>query len=90
MKIHKSAIVHPDVVLGEEVEIGPFSIIGANVTIGEGTIIKNHVTITGNTSIGKTILSILMPFWAQNRKTLNIEGSVHFLKWVIIMLFGKA
>src|SRR4030065_672431 len=53
MKIHKSAIVHPDAVLGEEVEIGPFSIIGANVTIEEGTIIKNHVTITGNTSIGK-------------------------------------
>ena len=41
MKIHKSAIVHPDAVLGEEVEIGPFSIIGANVTIGEGTSIKN-------------------------------------------------
>ena len=40
MKIHKSAIVHPDAILGEEVEIGPFSIIGANATIGEGTIIK--------------------------------------------------
>lgn len=53
MSIHKSAIVHPDAVLGNDVEIGPFSIIGANVTIGDGTIIKNHVTITGNTTIGK-------------------------------------
>lgn len=53
MKIHRSAIVHPDAVLGKEVEIGPFSIIGEAVTLGDGTIIKNHVTITGNTILGK-------------------------------------
>lgn len=53
MKIHRSAIVHPDAVLGDDVEIGPFSVIGSNVTIGEGTIVKNNVTITGNTTIGK-------------------------------------
>lgn len=53
MKIHRSAIVHPDAVLGKEVEIGPFSIIGEAVTLGDGTIIKNNVTVTGNTIIGK-------------------------------------
>lgn len=53
MKIHKSAIVHPNASLGTDVEIGPFSIIGEKVTIGDGTIIKNHVTITGNTILGK-------------------------------------
>lgn len=54
MKIHKSAIVHPNAFLGKDVEVGPFSIIGANVTIGDGTIIKNHVTVTGNTLLGKS------------------------------------
>ena len=53
MKIHKTAIIHPDAVLGKDVEIGPFSVIGADVMIGEGTVIKNHVTVTGNTTIGK-------------------------------------
>lgn len=53
MKIHRSAIVHPNAVLGKEVEIGPFSIIGADVTIGDGTVIKNHVTVMGNTTVGK-------------------------------------
>ncbi|MFN3531017.1 MAG: acyl-ACP--UDP-N-acetylglucosamine O-acyltransferase [Candidatus Brocadia sp.] len=53
MKIHKSAIVHPNAVLGKEVEIGPFSVIGADVTIGDGTVIKNHVTVIGNTTIGR-------------------------------------
>lgn len=53
MKIHKSAIVHPDACLGNGVEIGPFSIVDKNVSIGDGTIIKNHVTVTGHTTIGK-------------------------------------
>ncbi|MCF6157797.1 MAG: acyl-ACP--UDP-N-acetylglucosamine O-acyltransferase [wastewater metagenome] len=53
MKIHKTAIVHPDAVLGDNVEVGPFSILGENVTVGDGTIIRNHVTITGNTTLGK-------------------------------------
>ncbi|GAN32939.1 MAG: acyl-ACP--UDP-N-acetylglucosamine O-acyltransferase [Candidatus Brocadia sp. AMX2] len=53
MKIHKSAIVHPNAVLGKEVEVGPFSIIGADVTVGDGTVIKNHVTVVGNTILGR-------------------------------------
>lgn len=53
MKIHKSAIVHPNAVLGKEVEVGPFSIIGADVTVGDGTVIKNHVTVVGNTTLGR-------------------------------------
>lgn len=53
MKIHRLAIVHPDAVLGKEVEVGPYSIIGKDVTLGDGTVIKNNVTVTGNTIIGK-------------------------------------
>lgn len=53
MKIHRLAIVHPDAVLGKEIEVGPYSIIGKDVTLGDGTVIKNNVTVTGNTIIGK-------------------------------------
>lgn len=57
-KIHKSAIIHSNVELGEHVEIGAYSVIGGaaeiknqpqtplgTVYIGEGTIIREHVTI---------------------------------------------
>lgn len=53
MKIHRLAIVHPDAVLGKEVDVGPYSIIDKDVTLGDGTVIKNNVTITGNTVLGK-------------------------------------
>lgn len=48
LKIHRSAIVHPDAVLSKEVEIGPYSIIGKDVTLGEGTVIRNNVTVAGD------------------------------------------
>jgi UDP-N-acetylglucosamine acyltransferase len=53
MKIHETAIVHPNAGLGENVEIGPYSIVGENVTIGSGTIIGPHVHLEGWTSIGR-------------------------------------
>lgn len=59
MEIHKTAIVHPDAILGKDVEIGPYSVIDANVTLGNGTVIKNNVTVTGNTTIGKN--NIIFP-----------------------------
>ena len=80
MKIHKSAIVHPDAILGEEVEIGPFSIIGANVTIEEGTIIKNHVTITGNTSIGKNNIIHPNAVLGAEPQDLKYRGECTFLE----------
>ncbi|MCR4319232.1 MAG: acyl-ACP--UDP-N-acetylglucosamine O-acyltransferase [Candidatus Brocadiaceae bacterium] len=80
MKIHKSAIVHPDAILGEEVEIGPFSIIGANATIGEGTIIKNHVTITGNTSIGKNNIIHPNAVLGAEPQDLKYRGECTFLE----------
>ena len=80
MKIHKSAIVHPAAVLGEEVEIGPFSIIGANVTIGEGTSIKNHVTITGNTSIGKNNIIHPNAVLGAEPQDLKYRGECTFLE----------
>jgi UDP-N-acetylglucosamine acyltransferase len=53
MTIHATAIIHPEVILGKDVEVGPFSVIDKHVKIGDGNIIKNNVTITGNTTIAE-------------------------------------
>jgi UDP-N-acetylglucosamine acyltransferase len=51
--VHATAIVSPDAVLAEGVEVGPYSVIGAGVTIGRGTRIGPHVVIEGETRIGE-------------------------------------
>lgn len=53
MKIHKTALVHPDAVIEENVEVGPFSVIGKDVKIGKGTKIEAHVLLDGDTEIGE-------------------------------------
>lgn len=68
--VHGTAIVHPNVVLGKDVHIGPFCIIGAMaenkatwdeniptppVIIGDNTIITGHVTIDAGTD-GPTVI----------------------------------
>lgn len=47
------ASVHPDAVVGVNVEIGPFTVIGAEVEIGDGTRIGPHCSIHGPTRIGR-------------------------------------
>lgn len=56
MKVHPTSIVSADVVLGEDVEIGPYCNIQGRVTIGQGTFVEGHVTIGsrfGVVEIGK-------------------------------------
>lgn len=47
------ASVHPDAIVGANVEIGPFTVIGADVEIGDGTRIGPHCSIHGPTRIGR-------------------------------------
>ncbi len=56
MKIHPSSVVSSDVVLDEDVEIGPYCNIQGQVKIGRGTFVEGHVTIGsrhGIVEIGK-------------------------------------
>ena len=53
VKVHPTAIVHPDAELGEEVEIGPYSIVAGTVKIGDRTRIGARVTIEGHTTVGE-------------------------------------
>ena len=53
MGFHSTAIVDPNVKIGDNVTIGPFSIIEAGVFIGDRTTVGNNVTISSGTHIGK-------------------------------------
>lgn len=53
VKIHPTAIVHPDAVLGEGVEVGPWAIIEGTVRVGARTKIGPRVTIEGHTTMGE-------------------------------------
>ncbi|MDE1920109.1 MAG: acyl-ACP--UDP-N-acetylglucosamine O-acyltransferase [Candidatus Omnitrophica bacterium] len=51
--IHKTAIVGPQVKLGSNVAIGPYSVIDGEVTLGDGVTIGAHCIVEGNTTIGR-------------------------------------
>jgi UDP-N-acetylglucosamine acyltransferase len=53
MEIHQTAIVHRNVDLAEDVEIGPYSIVNQGARIGAGTRIGSHVLVDAKTIIGK-------------------------------------
>jgi UDP-N-acetylglucosamine acyltransferase len=51
--IHPTAIVAPDAVVGDGVEIGAYAVVGARVEIGARTRIGPHAVIHGPTRIGE-------------------------------------
>jgi len=53
MSIHPTAIVHPSVVLGDDVEIQAYTIIEDDVHIGAGTVIGPHCLVGAGTRMGK-------------------------------------
>ena len=53
VKIHKTAIVHPQVELSPGVSVGPYSVIEDSVVIGDNVRIGSHCHITGQTTIGR-------------------------------------
>jgi UDP-N-acetylglucosamine acyltransferase len=50
---HPTAIIHPNAILADDVEVGAYAIIGEHVEIGAGTCIGPHVVIGGHTRIGQ-------------------------------------
>ena len=78
--IHPTAIVHPDAVLGEGVEVGPWSIIAGTVKIGARTKVGPRVTIEGHTTIGednKIFTGAVVGSLTQDKKS---DGGVSYLK----------
>ena len=50
--VHPTALVDPQAVLGDGVEVGPYSVIGPNVTVGPRTRIGAHCVLEGYTTLG--------------------------------------
>jgi UDP-N-acetylglucosamine acyltransferase len=52
VKLHPTALVHPNAQLGEDVHIGPYCVVGEHVALGDRTRLSSHVVIDGHTTIG--------------------------------------
>jgi len=50
--IHETAVISPDVTLGQGVQVGPYTVIDDDVAIGDNCRIGPHVHISGHTTIG--------------------------------------
>ena len=80
VKIHPTAIVHPDAVLGEGVEVGPWALIAGTVKIGARTKVGPRVTIEGHTTIGEDneiFTGAVVGSLTQDRKA---DGGVSYLR----------
>ena len=78
--IHPTAIIHPDAVLGEGVEVGPWAIIAGTVKIGARTKVGPRVTIEGRTMIGEDneiFTGAVVGSLTQDKKA---DGGVSYLK----------
>jgi UDP-N-acetylglucosamine acyltransferase len=78
--IHPTAIVDPNAVLGDDVEIGPYAVIGPHVSIGPGTRVMSHVVIDGHTAIGSRNEFFPMASIGQKTQDLKFAGGTCYLE----------
>ena len=83
MNIHKTALVHPDAVIEEDVDIGPYTIIGPDVKIGKGAEIGARVIIEGDTQIGQNC-----QIWT-GAIIGNLPQDLKFKREISRVLFGE-
>ena len=53
-KIHNTAIIGKNTIIGSNVKIGPYCVIENGVKIGNDNILHSNVYIAGETDIGKS------------------------------------
>lgn len=80
VKIHPTAIVHPDAELGEGVEIGPYSCISGTVKIGAGTCVAERVSIEGYTTIGADNEIFAGAIVGSRTQDKKFKGGMSYLK----------
>ena len=50
--IHPTCFVHPDALLGCDVQLGPFCVVEADAQIGDGCKLESHVVVKSGTCMG--------------------------------------
>src|SRR3989338_7636394 len=78
--IHPTAIVHPNVELGNGVYVGPYSIIEENVVIGDGNRIGARVTIEGHTTIWRENEIFTGAVIGSRTQDKKFQGGMSYLK----------
>ena len=66
-KIDSSAMIHPSVVIGKNVSIGPYAVIAEGVTIGDRTTIGSHAVIEKGVQIGHDVV-------IASHSSIGVEG----------------
>lgn len=59
-RVHETAVVHPEALLGREVDIGPYAIVGAGVELGSRTRVHGHAVLEGPMRMGEN--NVVHPF----------------------------
>ncbi|MBN1688846.1 MAG: acyl-ACP--UDP-N-acetylglucosamine O-acyltransferase [Candidatus Omnitrophica bacterium] len=80
VRIHPTAIVHPDAELGEGVEIGPFSIVSGTVRIGPRTVVGARVVIEGHTTLGEENEIFTGAVIGSRTQDKKYEGGISYLR----------
>ncbi|MCM8818959.1 MAG: acyl-ACP--UDP-N-acetylglucosamine O-acyltransferase [Candidatus Omnitrophica bacterium] len=79
-KIHPTAIIEKDVVIGEDVEIGPYVVIEGKVKIGNNCKIGPYVHIEGYTEIGDNTKIFTGAVIGSIPQDLKYKGEITYLK----------
>ena len=70
-KIHKTAIIGKDAIIGSNVKIGPYCVIEDGVKIGNDNILHSNVYMSGETDIGKG--NTFFPFCSIGSKPQDLK-----------------
>ncbi len=79
--VHRTAIVEPGAVIGDNCHIGPFCFVGPEVRLGAFVKLISHVVITGDTVIGDQ--TIIWPFSSIGHQPQDLKYAGERTKLVI-------
>jgi UDP-N-acetylglucosamine acyltransferase len=69
--IHSTAIIEEGAVLGDGVQLGPYSVVGPEAKIGDGTQLMAHAVVDGHTTVGSDC--VIHPFARIGGQTQDLK-----------------
>ncbi|MEX2543549.1 MAG: UDP-3-O-(3-hydroxymyristoyl)glucosamine N-acyltransferase [Phycisphaeraceae bacterium] len=74
--VHRSAVVDPTAVLGQDVQIGPLCVVGPRARLADGCVLHAHVTVMDDVSVG-TATELWPGVVVRERCTLGARCILH-------------